>query len=63
MSSSLLLCTLFNFFSVSFPKGDVVEDVPTPSARIEENQKMLINVVLSRFCTVFKLFLFLFPLG
>jgi hypothetical protein len=32
-----------NFFSFSFPKGDVVEDVPTLSARIEEKQKRIEN--------------------
>jgi hypothetical protein len=39
----LVLCTIFKVFSFSFPKGDVVEDVPTLSARIEEKQKRIEN--------------------
>ncbi len=37
----LSLYSVFKLFSFSFPKGDVVEDVPTLSARIEENQKFI----------------------
>ncbi len=61
------LLQFVNFFSFSFPKGDVVDDVPTLSVRIVENQQIIwktfSNVVLSRFVQFSNFFSFSFPKG
>ncbi len=52
-----------NLFFFSFTKFDVMEDVPTLTARIEENLKDAFKCRLSRFVQFLNFFSFSFPKG